>query len=135
MAQLYDILTQRQTKELVGHDLIDVWEIGARSKPSGVYFAFRVTPDRHTAAEVDAEASELAQSIEGILSHPNVSSVAYVQSINSTGGLSDECDVHYASTDGRHRGQLRVPFRGLTPETIDRHVGEAVSHLADVAGL
>lgn len=136
MADTYEIVSQRQTKEIVGGtELVDVWEIGARSRPSGVYFAFRVRPDMHTEAHVSALAAEYAAMLEAIAGHPNVEAVAWVQHITPAGSLSDECSIHYRSESGSHRGSFQLPFHALNPEVVERHIRESVDHLGAIAGL
>lgn len=136
MADTFEIVSQRLTQELVGgHDLIDVWEIGARTRPRGIYFVFRVGEDEHEPERVGAEAERLAEQLEALASHEAVEQVAYVQSIASNGQLADELDVHYMDAGGRHRGVVRVPLPNLNAELTLPHIEAQVAHMLSVARL
>lgn len=136
MAETYEIVSQRLTQELVGgHDLVDVWEIGAKTLPGGVYFVFRVGKDQHTAEAVQVEASRRAMELQTVHDHPSVTDLQYVPNIGPNGQLIDEIDVHYTTGDGRHGGAIRTPLHGFSAETVSRHVDEAVNHLDTIRAL
>jgi hypothetical protein len=136
VAETFEIVGQRLTADIVGgHDLIDVWEVSAKSRPTGVYFTFRVGLDEHRPEIVDARAAQIARELERVAAHQHVSEVAYVQEIGRTGQLVDHVDVHYSTLDGRHHGATRYPLDGITADTVVEHVEQAVAHLDAIAGL
>lgn len=136
MADTFEIVSQRLTAEIVGgHDLVDVWEIGAKSKPSGIYYTFRIGRDEHTQEGVAHKAAQLAAELEHIAGHDHVREVAYVQEIGTNGQLVDHVDVHYQTLDGRHQGAQRYPLHGITGERVVEHVEQAVGHLDLISGL
>lgn len=136
MAETFEIISSRQTKEIVGgHDLVDVWEVGAKTRPHGIYFAFRVPKDRYTPEHVGREAAGIAEFLGALREHPHVTGVAYVQTIGPNGSLVDELDVYYETADGKHRGELRTPIAGATVATLHAHLDDAIGVVHSIRDL
>lgn len=136
MAEHFRIVSQRETHEVVGgHELLDVWEIGATTIPHNIFYAFRVGIDQHTPEQVAAEAERFALVIEEIRQYEGVTGVAYTQQITPDGRLADEIDVYYQTPDRRHRGVLRFPLHSVQSSTAQAAVDDSCRHLGSIAEL
>src|SRR5437763_16981710 len=101
MANLGRIVAQAQSIELRGTAKpSDVMEIGAITKPSEVFFQFRIPIGVWRAEGAIPVAEAYAEQIEIIMGSPLVFGMSYVQDVNLAGNLVDYMDIVVGIAEG-----------------------------------
>jgi hypothetical protein len=109
VADTYDIVSRRQTEELLGGTTLqDVIEVGFVTKPSGIYVQTRMALPLISPQQIAQTVFPIAANIESLLHDPNVAAIVYIQDVNAAGQLIDVLEITYQSDDGRATGTYRV---------------------------
>jgi hypothetical protein len=90
VAANYSIETQRRTVQVLGPtDVLDVMEVGARTRPHGVFFQRSVPYAAWETDGADSFVEPVAASIEGRLGDDFIGGAIYTQDVDATGLLQD----------------------------------------------
>src|SRR5438477_3329779 len=119
MATNYEVVSGRDTIEALGGiQTRPVYQVGATTKPSGVYWARRFpvaefsqigNPTRIDPLVIDAELNTDAVFIEETLLLPNVAGIVYIQDQNAAGFLVDLLEITVGDATGAVLETLRWP--------------------------
>jgi hypothetical protein len=142
MADYATIVSIHKTEQLIGGSTLQtVYEVGAESKPHGIYFEFRETAAELIGGQPEvvitsgiiglivAQANTLGYEIEQFLATPGVVTMQYVQDVNAAGQLIDLMDV-YVQVPGADATSF------VTIKVLDLGTGNASALIAEeIAGL
>lgn len=124
MATNYDVVSARDTIEALGGiQTRPVYQVGATTKPNGVYWVRRFPvaefsqigePTRIDPLVIDAELNTDAVFIEETLQLPNVIAIVYIQDQNAAGFLIDILEITVGDASGTVLETLRWPVANLS---------------------
>lgn len=136
MAQFYDVVFQHQTVELLGGTrTVPVMEIGAETKPSGIYWQKRVNLSVYVPDVIDSLLASDANVIEEIARLPTVAGIVYVQDVNLAGLLIDELEITVTDSSGASSRTLIWPVEQLFIEDVTPAVDQMTTALDAVQRL
>lgn len=134
MAGNYTITNVRRTTELQGgSNSVAVNEYSVITSPSNVFFMFRRTLDKTSAANIASVADQLATRIEEVFVGPNVTAISYSQDVNQAGELLDNMYVYFQSDDQTASGHIVTSLAAIGPNATPPLVAAALA--AQVAYL
>lgn len=111
------IVFQHQGEQLLGGtELQRVVEVGCLTRPSDVFFQFRLPATGYTRAAGAAYAEGFAIAIEDFLLTPPIVGVGYFQDLSPAGQLLDKLDLYWQSADGTADGVVPVLMSSLTED-------------------
>lgn len=128
MAGNYTITQVRRTTELQGGShSVACNEYSVITSPSNVFFQFRRTLDKISAANIASVADQLATRIEEVMVSPNVTAISYAQDVNQAGELLDNMYVYFMSADGTASGHIVTSLALIGPNVTPPLVAAALA--------
>ncbi len=129
----FQITGHTETTEVQGGTkVVKVREYHVYATPSGTYFQFR-RPATIGAATIKSVASQFADRIEGVLSHPDVTDVVYSQDVTPGGQLKDIMTTYYSADGGNVQGSVESDLAhfgpGFTGGQVDAEIAAGGDYL------
>lgn len=136
MADNYELLSGEHTVELLGAtDVQDVYQVTARSVPSGVVYHVRFPPVIQDATSVRDILAAWAGWYNDAAALPGVVGISTLQDVDLSGQLQDVNEVTVRSTSGKLTQTIAVSGEAMGTPKVAELVNAAVAQLNAIEGV
>lgn len=136
MADNYSIVAQYPTTEFLGGTQTrDVMAVGMRTRPSDIYFEFRLPRADYNARNVADSANGFSIILEQLTTITGVSGIQWIQQPTDAGQLRDALIVSVESDSGDSASSFVEPFARLTRKDVADRAGKLRAELNAAEGL